>query len=284
MIELPEASVLCQQLNESIKGKKVIAVEVNRHPHKFAWFFGDPEQYQDRLAGKIFTEANPCGGLVEMHFEDVIVLFGDAIILTYCKKGQPLPEIRQLRISFTDGSDLVAWVRLYGGMWCFQEGTNDNPYYLVAKEKISPFDERFDRAYFDSLIEQPEVALMPVKKVLATEQRIPGLGNGVLQDILWKAMINPKTKMKYLDDVEKAALFSAIKKVLVEIRDKGGRDKEFMLFGDYGGYHPVLSSTTLGTICPRCGEPIQKINFMGGNNYFCPECQPEKGPKYERRK
>lgn|GEM_PF-2077218 len=30
------------------------------------------------------------------------------------------------------------------------------------------------------------------KAFLATEQRIPGLGNGVLQDILWTARIHPK--------------------------------------------------------------------------------------------
>lgn len=284
MIELPEAYVLCEQLNESIKGKVVAEVEVNRHPHKFAWFYGDPDEYQARLNGKKFVSANPCGGLVELHFEDIIVLFGDAIILTYHLTPESLPEIRQLKITFSDGSALAACVRLYGGLWCFKEGTNDNPYYLVAKQKVSPYEPDFDRAYFEDILNQEGVSLMPVKKALATEQRIPGLGNGVLQDILWKAEINPKTKIKYLEEPERAGLFNALKNVLFEMREKGGRDKEFMLYGDYGRYHPVLSSSTVGTICPRCGEPIQKINFMGGSNYFCPQCQPEKGAKYERKK
>lgn len=54
---------------------------------------------------------------------------------------------------------------------------------------------------------------LSVKAVLATEQRIPGLGNGVLQDILFNAKINPKRKIGSLADFEKSSLLQAIKQL-----------------------------------------------------------------------
>ena len=42
---------------------------------------------------------------------------------------------------------------------------------------------------------------LTAKAFLATEQRIPGLGNGVLQDILWDAGIDPRFDMRSLSRV-----------------------------------------------------------------------------------
>ena len=51
---------------------------------------------------------------------------------------------------------------------------------------------KFSRAYFDGFISFPESQNLSVKALLATEQRIPGLGNGVLQDILHKTGVHPR--------------------------------------------------------------------------------------------
>ena len=40
MIELPEAMVLSKQLNESIRGKRIMNVIAAHSPHKFAWYHG----------------------------------------------------------------------------------------------------------------------------------------------------------------------------------------------------------------------------------------------------
>ena len=44
MLEIPEAAVISQQLNETICGKKIMKVIASQSPHKFAWYFGDPSQ------------------------------------------------------------------------------------------------------------------------------------------------------------------------------------------------------------------------------------------------
>lgn len=113
-----------------------------------------------------------------------------------------------------------------------------------------------------------------VKAFLATDQRIPGLGNGTLQDILFRAKINPKCKMASLTEEDKHRLFVSIKHVLAEIRDNGGRDTEKDLFGEAGQYQTILSQKTFKNPCPVCGGEIVKQAYLGGSIYYCIHCQP----------
>ena len=101
---------------------------------------------------------------------------------------------------------LVCSVQMYGGIWAFQAGENDNPYYLTAKEKPSPLGDVFDQDYFHSLLTE-QTGRLSAKAFLATEQRIPGLGNGVLQDILFNAHVHPKRKLSTLKESELDDLF-----------------------------------------------------------------------------
>jgi formamidopyrimidine-DNA glycosylase len=63
MIELPESYVLSDQINESLKGKVVKNININTHPHSYAWYSGDTKYYQDRLVGKTITNSNPGTGI-----------------------------------------------------------------------------------------------------------------------------------------------------------------------------------------------------------------------------
>lgn len=114
---------------------------------------------------------------------------------------------------------------------------------------------------------------MTIKAFLATEQRIPGLGNGVLQDILWNAGFDPRYDMKNMQEKDFELLYKVVKETLSEMYALGGRDTERDLFGNKGGYITRLSKNTVGESCPRCNMEIQKANYMGGTVYFCSQCQ-----------
>ena len=113
----------------------------------------------------------------------------------------------------------------------------------------------------------------PQRLFLATEQRIPGLGTGVLQDILWKSRIHPRRKMAELPDRAIQDMYGAVKSVLAEMAARGGRDTERDLFGRPGGYKTILSKNTVGTPCPACGTSIKKEPYLGGSIYYCAGCQ-----------
>lgn len=275
MLEIPESKVLSEQLSSTIKGKTVKKVYANSSPHKFAFYAGEPEIYDKLLKGKKVGKSKPAGGMVEIEAEDIRILLSDGTAVRFFSPGEKLPDKHQLLIEFEDGSSLVCSVHMYGGLWVFKAGTFDNEYYEGAREKVSPLSDGFDERYFKTLLGEARPTLS-LKAFLATEQRIPGLGNGVLQDILFNAGLNPKDKLKDLADKERKKLFGSIRATLSEMAEKGGRDTEKDLFGKPGGYKTLMSSKTYKNACPVCGGAITKEAYMGGSVYYCQSCQPHK--------
>lgn len=272
MIELPEASVLAQQMMETLGGKRIIQVITQRSPHKFAWFFGNPQEYNQILSDCTIENVINHAGLVEIYGGKANLVFGDGVNLRYFAYGEKIPDKHQLDLEFEDGSHLIASVQMYGGLWAFHEGENKNPYYLITKEKPSPISADFTENYFDELIGKSKESLS-LKAFLATEQRIPGLGNGVLQDILFVAGLHPKYKIKNLMDEQKEVLYHSIRNTLEKMIAAGGRDTERDLFGNLGGYQTILSKNTVNQPCSVCGTVIKKEAYMGGSVYICEGCQ-----------
>ncbi len=273
MIEIPEAIELSKQICENISGKEIINVTAAASPHKFAWYHGEPAGYHDLLSGKLLGTAKGVGSMVEVTAGDAVLLFSEGVSLRFHGTGEKRPEKHQLLVEFEDLSALSASVQMYGGLFCFKAGDFVNKYYDIAKEKPSPISEQFNEAYFDSIISAPENAGLSAKALLATEQRIPGLGNGVLQDVLFNGTIHPKRKVRSLSDSDREKLYKSLKNTLAHMTFKGGRDTERDLFGCYGGYKSVLSKNTVGKPCPVCGELVKKEAYLGGSIYFCPGCQ-----------
>ena len=277
MLELPEAFVLADQINNTLQGKTITKVLVAHSPHKFAWFHGDPENYHHLLTGKTVIKAIAHGGMVEIVTDDgkspVVLVFGDGVRLRWHGENEVWPKKHQLLVEFTGQSALSGSVQMYGGLWCCPAGEFDNPYYQLAKEKPSPLSAEFDQIYFERLINTSTVRTLSAKALLATEQRIPGLGNGVLQDILYNAKIHPKKKVNTFSEPERDLLFRAIKSTLAEMTAQGGRDTEKDLFGCPGGYITILSKNTVEPPCPACGNLIKKNNYLGGSIYYCAGCQ-----------
>ena len=274
MIEIPEAVTLSRQLTECFAGRQITRIAANISPHKFACYYGKPEFYSKIAVGKTFREARAVGGMVEAVVDEARLLFSEGTRLRYLEPGATVPQKRQFEVVFSNGSQFIATVQMYGGMGAFLQGENDNPYYLVAQQKLSPLDRRFDAGCFETLISAPGAEKLSAKALLATEQRIPGLGNGVLQDILYRARIHPKRKVGALSDSDRQRLFRAVKDTLGEMAENGGRDTETDLFGNPGRYVTIMSRNHVGKPCPACGTQIRKAAYMGGSIYFCPDCQP----------
>jgi len=273
MIEVPEAAVLAGQINKTLTGKKIRKAITAHTPHKFAWYFGDPRKSNGLLAGRIVGRAVSFGGLVEIPAGDALICLGEGANLRYYPADEKLPDRHQFYLGFEDGTSFLGTIQMYGAIYVFPAGTRvTNKYYLLAKEKPSPLSARFDPPYFEKLFDANSDQLS-LKAFLATEQRIPGLGNGVLQDILFNAKMQPKKKVSTMSDREKRDLFASIKSILKDMVGKGGRDTEKDLFGDFGGYKTRLSKNTAGTPCLVCGTVILKEAYLGGSIYYCKKCQ-----------
>jgi formamidopyrimidine-DNA glycosylase len=273
MIELPESYVLAEQIRKTLTGKRISDVSANRRPHAFAWYSGDPTDYPAMLRGKTVSGAHVFSGSVRIEADDMRLQISTPI--KYHAPGEKLPAKHQLLVQFEDGSAISCTVQMWGCMFCYTAGRESEgiPVACFANTSPSPLEDEFDFSYFRSLAESDATKALSAKAFLATEQRIVGLGNGVLQDILWTAGIHPRRVMETLSDAEFRRMFDAVKAVICDMADRGGRDTERDLFGKPGGYRTVMSRKTVGNPCPRCGETIRKEAFLGGSVYYCPGCQ-----------
>ncbi len=273
MLEIPESLTIANQLNGVVFGKTIQNVIAGHSSHKFAFYQGDPANYNELLSGQIVGRSTGIGSMVEISVGNYRIVLSEGVNLRYYNDSNKIPAKHQLLIEIDDGSILVASVQMYGALLVFEEGNSDNKYYHIAREKPSPLDDSFDLIYFNTLRAE-DTDTLSVKAYLATEQRIPGLGNGVLQDILLKAGIHPKRKMETISEKEYADLFYSVKNILAEMTRLGGRDTEKDLFGRGGGYKTLLSKRTVGTPCSFCNNMIEKSSYLGGAIYWCPKCQP----------
>ena len=273
MLEYPEATTIAKELNEVIKGKRISIVQLQASSHKFAFFSKDVD-YETLLIGKTVGFAKAYGGLVQIQIGDNHLYFGDGANLRYYDCREKLPEKHQLLLGFEGDTFVVVSIQMYGRISLYTPTTELAFYDRVAMEKPPMDSDEFQYEYFRKVFDESDKKLS-AKAFLATEQRFPGLGNGILQDILWHAGIHPKTKIMNLKDEEIKKLYSSLRDRISDMVELGGRNTEKDLFGKAGGYQLILSKDTMNTPCPRCHTKIERKAFLGGNIYYCANCQKE---------
>ncbi len=272
MLELPESYTISKQITEYLTGKIISCIEVLHTPHKFAFFHGEKERFEEYLEGQTIMGATYHGGMIEIDTEDSMIVLSDGAYPKYVEEKKKYPKNHQLAIYFDDGTALFVSVRMYGFLTIGPKGKCEEGYYLSSGRKPNPLTESFTYEYFRSLYKDGEKKLS-AKAFLATEQRIPGLGNGVLQDILWEAGIDPRLDMKNMTEEDFQTLYTSVRKILGDMCRRGGRNTESDLFGNKGGYVSQLCKNSLHQPCMKCGHEIQKAAYMGGTIYFCEKCQ-----------
>ncbi|MCL2649880.1 MAG: endonuclease VIII [Candidatus Azobacteroides sp.] len=272
MLEIPESKVMSRQIEKVLSGKRIIKVKTASSPHKFAWYNGDPAAYDKLLSGKQVLSSRGHGMFVDIICEDnAFIVAGDGTNIRHYPSMEKCPEKYQLQIIFDDNSCIVFTVAMYGGIWACKDEFQ-NPYYQGSLYSISPLNDAFDESVLEKIFQSTKKDLS-MKALLATEQRIPGLGNGVLQDILFNGGIHPKRKKSTLSDFEKGELFHSLKVTLNKMTENGGRDTEKDFFGQNGKYKTILSKNTINQPCPNCSSAIVKEAYLGGAVYYCPVCQ-----------
>ena len=272
MLELPESYTVSKQIERALKGKIISYIEILHTPHKFAFFHGDVDKYSDYLEGQTIVGATYHGGMIEIDTEDSMITFADGACPKYFEDKRKFPKKHQMAVYFDDETAIFVSIQMYGFISVFPKGKCTEEYYISSSSKTSPLADEFTLDYFKSLY-PAGAKKISAKEFLATKQRIPGLGNGVLQDILWDAGIDSRFDMREATEADFEALYTSVRKMLKKMCECGGRDTEKDLFGNKGGYITQLSKNSLYEPCMKCGHEIGKANYMGGTVYFCECCQ-----------
>jgi formamidopyrimidine-DNA glycosylase len=275
MFELPEFVILARQMNEALTGRMVQKGQLGNSPHKFVWYNRSREEFGALTAAKTVGPAWAKGKWLFVPLEPgYLLLFGECggKMLLH-PPGAKLPKKYHLYLAFDDDSFLTMTTQMWGAMELYERGEEQNRQY-VRGMKPTPAEPEFTFDYFDALIHELVAGKKRSAKALLTQdQIIPGLGNAIAQDILFRARLSPKHPIADLSVDQRRAMYDAINGTVADIIDQGGRYDEFDLHGNRGGYVRLMDKNAVGRPCPGCGGEVKKIQYLGGACYFCPDCQ-----------
>jgi len=276
MIELPEAVTIARQMRREFVGKRIEAVSIAEKRPKFMLLNEDIRSYETRLVGRKITDVTGEGKWIFATLDsgDVLLLGEMFGRILHVSPDEELPKKVHGAVTFEDGDRLVATIQAWGGFLALTpEELAAHPY--AGNLGVSPIGEEFATERFDEVLDNSgDWSRKPVKAFLVHEGNVCGIGNGYLQDILFRAKLSPKRKVPDISPDERMRLRGAIAETMTEAIEKGGRDTERDLYGRPGRYVPILDRRAVDTPCPDCGTPIEKMSYLGGSCYVCPSCQP----------
>jgi formamidopyrimidine-DNA glycosylase len=275
MFELPEFVTLAGQINETLTGKTIRRGSLGNTPHKFVWYNTSHAEFEKLTQGKTIGQARAKGKWLFVPLEPGYVLLlgecGGKVL--YHPAGSKRPDKYHLFITFQDDSALTATTQMWGAMELYESGQEQERQYVKGM-RPTPIESEFTFVYFSSLVDSLLAGeKRSVKGLLTQDQLVPGLGNALAQDILFRARLHPRHPIEDLNRRQRRKLYDAILKTVREAIQKGGRYDEYDLYNQPGRYVRLMDSKTLGQPCPQCGSKIVKIQYLGGACYFCPRCQ-----------
>ncbi len=267
MPEILEAEAARQALESGALGRRVETVHAPD-----AWFLKrglTPEALTAALPARKFTSARRRGKLLLLDTSGVgrsrtpgPVLamhlgMSGRVIVDDAEAGDPLvyasnrdvPEWRRFGVTFADGGEM--WLR--------------DPRRLGAVEldpdedRLGPDAFELSRAHLDAVLDRSGA---PVKALLMNQSKIAGLGNLLVDEVLWRASIDPTRPARSLDRDERKRLKRAIADSL-------------RILGRRGGSHTgdLTSVREPDAACPRDGAILQRRTVGGRTTFSCPDHQ-----------
>ncbi|RAJ98124.1 formamidopyrimidine-DNA glycosylase [Larkinella arboricola] len=115
-----------------------------------------------------------------------------------------------------------------------------------------------------------------IKPVLMDQSTVAGLGNWIVDEVLFQARVHPEKRTENLTDNEIRQLHDAIQLVLTTAIRHEAQYRDFTINflihvreWDDSPYDDVEAHK----FCPRCGTRIAKSEVGGRTTYFCPNDQ-----------
>lgn len=274
MPELPEVEIYRQYLEASSLHQPIESIEVDDKK----LLTTDYATLHEALVGRSFvgtqrvgknlfviTDAPDPGNeplIVRMHFG----MTGD---LAYYHSSLERPKHARIVFYFRNGFNL--------GFICPRKferiGLIDDIDTYLQQKKIGKDGLEIS---FSELAAQIRRRKSAIKPVLMDQSTVAGLGNWIVDEVLFQAQVHPEKRTEMLTDEEIARLHEAIQLVLrTAIRYEATyRDfpSGFLIHvreWDDSPYDDVEAHK----FCPRCGTRIEKKEVGGRTTYYCPNDQ-----------
>lgn len=273
MPELPEVETIRISLQDKLKGKTFVGVEV--FLDKMVKGIG-LEKLETTLNGKKIIRIDRRGKYLIIHLTGGLAMIIHLRMtgqLLYCLPEQEkakhthvvfhLSDMKQLRFVDQRQFGKVQVVRL-------KELENVSG---LKNLGIEPLSKDFTREFFKKALRNKRSKIKPL---LLDQTFIAGIGNIYADEALFRAMINPERVASALNPREVSRLYVVIKEVLQEGIENNGTSIKDYIDGD-GKKGTNQSNLRVygrdGQPCVKCGIIIQRKTIGGRSSHFCPKCQ-----------
>lgn len=271
MPELPEVETYRQFIDELAVGQTIAAVQVND-----AHVLAIPEaELRAGLAGRTITGTSRLGKNCFLKLDNgkVLVLhFGMTGDIGAYRDEPDAPRFTRVALHLEDSGLRLAFIdpRKFGRIRL----ADSVAAYQKAK-KIGPDALQITAAELQQKLGHRKTLLKPL---LLDQSITAGLGNWIVDEVLFQAKIHPERLGNSLSEKEFKALHTAIQLVLTTaIRHEANYKyfpKSFLIHAREWD-DSATPGTDAHTYCPR--HPKVKIEkyYVGGRaTYICPKCQP----------
>ena len=277
-IELPEARIFAEQMQEALPGKGIESIDSQDMKRMLELGVGK-EHFFDfgSIVGRTVEAVTSRGNTIRIKMSGGFNIvhgpeYGGRIRLV--QPGEKVPKYH-LKLEFSDSSVLSMRNTGMGVIYALKD-EHLHEAYLYKRDflgGLSPTDLEFTWDKFKMLVGGENRQLKPL--LVGKDAFVTGISNATFQDVLFRAKVHPKTKTSSLSEEQLKGLYDGIQHVIRERLKLGGKDKFTDLYGKPGEYVAAMGPNYKNRECPNCGTTIKKLAHGGGHVYLCPSCQTE---------
>lgn len=269
MPELPEVERRRQYLETASLNQPIAHIDVEDHK----LLTTDYAILSERLRGRSFVGTRRVGKNLFVFTDDSSVIvrmhFGMTGDLEYYHSSLDRPRFARIVFAFDNGFNL--------GFLCPRKfervGLVADIDQFLTDKKIGP--DGLDITP-DELNRRVRRRKSPIKPVLLDQATTAGLGNWIVDEVLFQAHIHPKHPANTLTDSELGQLHAAIRLVLeTAIRYEAtyrNFPTSFLIHVREWDRSPY-DTPEEHKLCPRCQTRIERTEVGGRTTFHCPNCQ-----------
>jgi formamidopyrimidine-DNA glycosylase len=187
---------------------------------------------------------------------EVLMHFGMTGRLDWARRGSERHRHDRIVFLCRGGELRYRNMRKFGGIWISKRGRER------VTGPLGPDAAEIDRERFHELLSGRRGG---IKAALMDQKLIAGLGNLMVDEIAWRARVNPRARVERLSRRRIDRLWEAMEEVVRDSLPTGRvPPAEGWLTGVRDAREPD---------CPRCGASLRKSTVAGRTTAWCPRCQ-----------
>ncbi|GAA4049204.1 formamidopyrimidine-DNA glycosylase [Hymenobacter glaciei] len=275
MPELPEVETYRRFIDELAVGQTIVAVQVND-----AHVLATPEaELRAGLVGRAITGTSRLGKncFLELDNGQVLVLhFGMTGDVGAYRDEPDTPRFTRVALHLEDSGLRLAFIdpRKFGRIRLAESAAAHQ-----KAKKIGPDALEITAAELHQKLSRRKTLLKPL---LLDQGITAGLGNWIVDEVLFQAKIHPERLGASLTEKEGKSLHDAVQLVLSTAINREANYRyfpsSFLIHAREWDTSATPDSDDAHTFCPRHSKVKIDKNYVGGRaTYTCPKCQPTPG-------